>query len=306
MYARRTFLSATLSTACGTGLLKCISLAHGKTVSYDVTLIRNHVCSVKVRGGTVGLVIADDGVVIVDCGSTPESAIPLVEQIEQRTLRRIDLVINTHHHSTHTGGNIAFKGKAVMLLAHENSKRNQIAAYEKEGMWARLTRGVAQYYPDVTFAKEWSSRIGPEIVTINHWGPAHTDGDATVHFQNSNVVHCGDLLYNRAFPMVDKKAGASFHNWIQVLGRIRRTYDGDTRFICGHAPDGFERVCRLSDVVAFEDFMLRTLDVVKSAIKSGNRREQILNIRAIPGADDWQGEILSSSLAAAYQELIGI
>lgn len=303
MHSRRTFLSATLSSACAVGLLDYISLAHSKAAPYELKLIRNSVGSVTVPGGTVGWLIARDGVAIVDCANSPESALPLVEQIEQKTSRRFDLVVNTHHHSTHSGGNIAFKGKTAMLLAHENSRKNQVAVNEEKSLWARLTRVPTQYYPDVTFSKEWSKKIGPETVAISYWGPAHTNGDATVHFQNSNVVHCGDLLYNRAFPMVDKKAGASFHNWIHILERIRQTYDKDTRFICGHAPENFERVCTVDDVKAFEDFMLRTLNVVKSAISNGRSKEQILAIQTIPGADDWQGEILNSSLAAAYQEL---
>ena len=40
-------------------------------------------------------------------------------------------------------------------------------------------------------------------------GPAHTGGDASIHSEQANVVHLGDLLNNRGYPNVDAPAGAS-------------------------------------------------------------------------------------------------
>ena len=41
------------------------------------------------------------------------------------------------------------------------------------------------------------------------WDPAHTDGDSLIHFENANIVHMGDLMFNRRHPFVDRSAGAN-------------------------------------------------------------------------------------------------
>jgi glyoxylase-like metal-dependent hydrolase (beta-lactamase superfamily II) len=67
--------------------------------------------------------MAADGVLVVDTTVSPDHAIHVIDGLHQRVARPIDVVINTHHHGTHSYGNIAFKGKTAVLLAHENSKK---------------------------------------------------------------------------------------------------------------------------------------------------------------------------------------
>ena len=67
-------------------------------------------------------------------------------------------------------------------------------------------------------------KLGDETVRARHWGPAHTGGDAAIHFEQANVVHLGDLLNNRGYPNVDAPAGASVHGWIQVLEKMAPAY----------------------------------------------------------------------------------
>ena len=57
-----------------------------------------------------------------------------------------------------------------------------------------------------------------------YFGPAHTDGDSFIHFENTNIVHMGDLMFNRRHPFVDRSAGANIKNWIKVLHRATRKF----------------------------------------------------------------------------------
>ena len=61
-----------------------------------------------------------------------------------------------------------------------------------------------QLYPDTTFSESWSQKVGRETITARYYGRAHTDGDAVIHFENANIVHCGDLVFNRRFPYIDR------------------------------------------------------------------------------------------------------
>jgi glyoxylase-like metal-dependent hydrolase (beta-lactamase superfamily II) len=206
-------------------------------------------------------------------------------------------LINTHHHGDHTAGNIAFEGLTGMILAHENSKKNQMNVAKERN------QETSQLYPDTTFSKDWSKKIGGETITLRYFGPGHTDGDAMIHFENVNVVHMGDLVFNRRYPFIDKAAGASVKNWIVVLEKAQKTFDKDTKFIFGHSGDGFDILGVKDDLKAFENYLSRLLDTVQSAMKAGKSQEEIMKIESIKGADEWKGDGIQRSLSATFEEL---
>ena len=212
----------------------------------------------------------------------------------------MDMLINTHHHGDHTGGNIAFKGLVKKVVAHENSKANQMRVAKARD------QEIGQLYPDKTFTTEWSERVGKEIITAKYFGPAHTDGDAIIHFENANVAHMGDLMFNRRFPFIDRSAGASIKGWIRVLKKARKTYDKDTLFIFGHAGEGHEITGTHADLKAFENYLKRLLQYTKKQIKAGKTLDEIkaAGITTIPEAEEWTGRGIERSLQSAFEELI--
>lgn len=298
MSSRRQFLQTTLLTGVGLSLAQTQIFAQllGQELPYKMTPLRNNVGYFSERGGTIGYMISKEGIVIVDT-QFPEQSQHLIEAIQKQTDRKIDLLINTHHHGDHTGGNIAYKGIVNQLVAHENSKKNQMRVAEERG------NVNDQLYPDTVFEKEWSTKVGNEIISMKYHGAGHTDGDALTHFENANIVHMGDLVFNRRYPYIDKSAGASVSNWIEVLEQAKKSYDNDTQFIFGHSDNGYEVIGTKGDIVAFQNYLSRLLETVKMAIKQGKSEEEIMKFSAIVGADQWKGDGISRSLSAAYQEL---
>jgi len=63
-----------------------------------------------------------------------------------------------------------------------------------------------------------------------YFGPGHTGGDAVFHFQRANVMHMGDLLFNRAHPNIDRPAGANIASWIRAL---EQATDAASSALCG-------------------------------------------------------------------------
>ncbi|MBK8041923.1 MAG: MBL fold metallo-hydrolase [Haliscomenobacter sp.] len=248
-------------------------------------------------GGTIGWYIHEEAIVVVD-SQFPEQAKHLIERIREKSQRRIDLLINTHHHGDHTGGNIAFKGIVDKVVAHANSKKNQETVAV-----ARKTE-AQQLYPDTTFDQTWSQKIGPETVTATYFGPGHTNGDAVIHFENANVAHMGDLMFNRRFPFIDKTAGASIENWIEALQQIRKHYDKDTLFIFGHAGEKYPVTGTKDDLAAMQNYLSKMFAYVKKAVKEGVAEKDLLaKTKLIPGAEAWTGQGIERSISAAYLEL---
>lgn len=299
-HPRRQFIKTT-GLALSASLLpwgRLLAQAKGLADDTTMSLIRDSVGVFTGRGGTIGWLIDRSAMVAVD-SQFPDYAKKFIEKAKAKMDRDMDLLINTHHHGDHSAGNIAFKGLVKKVVAHENSKANQMRVAKDRN------QEEGQLYPDQTFSNEWSEKVGAETVTIKYFGPAHTNGDAIIHFENANVAHMGDLLFNRRFPFIDRSAGASIKGWIQVLKNARKTYDKDTIFIFGHAAEGYKITGDRNDLKAFENYLKRLLQYTKKQIKAGKSLEDVkaAGLTAIPKAEEWTGGGIERSLQAAYEEL---
>ncbi len=263
---------------------------------YQIKLLRRNVGIFNERGGTIGWLVQPEGMVVIDSQWKEQSG-NLLRELRKTESTPVHYLINTHHHGDHTSGNIAFKGIAQHVLAHENCLHNHQTA-------ARIANTEAdQLFADLTYSDRWQQSVGDEIIDIQFWGPAHTNGDSIIHFQHANVVHCGDLVFNRRFPFIDKSTGASIENWIEILRQMQAAFDNDTIFIFGHARDGFPTSGTKDDLAAFGDYLSALLEFVAGEITLGRSREQILTATTIPGAPEWSGDGITRSLNAALLEL---
>ncbi|MDQ3015345.1 MAG: MBL fold metallo-hydrolase [Bacteroidota bacterium] len=264
--------------------------------AFDMKPIRRNVGYFTERGGTIGWLIQPQSRVIIDA-QFPEQAGHLINELKKQPDATLRYLINTHHHGDHTAGNIAFKGIANNVLAHENSKINQLAAAQKNNNESE------QLYPDMTFTERWQEKIDDEVIDMQYWGPGHTNGDSIIHFHNANVVHCGDLVFNRRYPYIDSSAGARIDNWIEILQQLQTYFDNDTIYIFGHAAEGYKITGGKEDLTAFADYLSALLEFVSSSLKEGKSHDEIMRAKEIPGAPQWKGDGIERSLTAAIQEL---
>ncbi|RFZ95555.1 MBL fold metallo-hydrolase [Mucilaginibacter conchicola] len=294
---RRKFLINTALTAGSFSLLGNRSLAAMLAApEYKLTPLRNNVGIFTEQGGTIIWMVNKEGIVCVDA-EFPEQAGHLITELKKKSEQPFQWLINTHHHGDHTSGNIAFKGLVKNVAAHANSLTNQKAAAQKQG------NDDKQLYPDTTYTNNWKVKVGDERITAHYFGAGHTNGDSFIHFENANIVHCGDQVFNRRYPYVDRSAGASCRHWAVALEAAQKQFNKDTIFVYGHAFDPEKVVGTMADLKAMQNFMERLVDYVGSSIKAGKTKEQILATTAIPGVTEWKGDGIERGLTAAYEEL---
>lgn len=249
------------------------------------------------KGGTIGWLVNKSGIVVID-SQFPDTAKTLIAEVQKKSDKKVDYLVNTHHHGDHTAGNIAFKDIVTNVIAHENSKANQMRVAKERDAEA------GQLYPTMTFANEWSTEIGDEIISCTYHGKGHTNGDIISHFENANVVHTGDLMFNRRFPYIDKSAGANIGNWVSILDTMTSKFDDETIFIFGHSDNGYDITGNKADINAFKNYLEKLLKFAETSYKSGVSLEDLKSkTTAIPGAPQWQGNGISRSLDSAYAEL---
>ncbi|MES2266345.1 MAG: MBL fold metallo-hydrolase [Bacteroidota bacterium] len=294
---RRKFLRNTALTAGSLALLGNKSIASIFAMpGYKLTPLRNNVGIFTEQGGTIIWMVNKEGIVCVDA-EFPEPATHLITELKKKSEKPFQWLINTHHHGDHTSGNISFKGIAKNVAAHANSLTNQKAAAAKQKTEDK------QLYPDTTFNDKWKVKVGDEHITAHYFGAGHTNGDSFIHFENANIVHCGDQVFNRMYPYIDRSAGASCKHWPIALEQAQKQFNKDTIFVYGHAFDPMKVTGTMEDLKAMQNFMEKLVAYVDSSIKAGKTKEQILATTAIPGVTDWNGDGIQRGLTAAYEEL---
>ena len=158
---------------------------------------------------------------------------------------------------------------------------------------------------NVTYEKTWRESVGDEMMALNYYGPAHTSGDSVITFEKANVVHMGDLVFNRRHPYIDKPAGASIANWMKVLETTVADHQKDTIYIFGHAGPKFEPTGGSADLLYMRDYLAALLEFVRGEMKAGKSRDAIVKITdPLKGFPD-HGPLVERVLSAACDELAG-
>ncbi|MDX1586645.1 MAG: MBL fold metallo-hydrolase [Balneolaceae bacterium] len=264
------------------------------------TDLRDNVGIFTDRGGTIGWLAADDAILVVD-SQYPQTAKGCLNGLQDMTDHAMDVLINTHHHGDHTGGNSIFQPVAKTMVAHENVPGLMKKSFE-EG-----DSDTEPAYPSTTYQETWEADLGSETVHARYYGNAHTGGDSVIYFENANVVHMGDLVFNRMNPYTDRPSGASVHNWINVLATVEEEYPADAIYIFGHGKPDFGVTGDKSDVAVMRDYLSAMVEHVEQGVESGKSKEEIIDLEELQGFEEFQYAdwwTLSQNLDVVYQEVM--
>ena len=265
--------------------------------SMQRTQLSDRVWMLTGRGGNVGVVVTDEGVIVID--DQFENMAPLiVEQVRAVTDQPIRYVINTHVHGDHVGGNGVLQEYAD-VIAHHNTYGRMLRGWEGEGQ-PRKGDGL----PEITFDSEMNFHLGGVEIELFHIDRGHTDTDVAVWIASENVVHMGDLFFNGMAPYVDKANGAYLPGWSAFIGTVLQRIGPNTRVIPGHG--------ELSDVAGLRNmgrYVRGVRQVVAQALEEGKSKDEILALPISSLGEDfavWDDRRFPMSLEAAYSELVGL
>jgi glyoxylase-like metal-dependent hydrolase (beta-lactamase superfamily II) len=252
------------------------AFAQGQQPDFSQVEIKVHEVAGNVRylegqGGNVGVLVGDDGVLMIDDQFAPLSE-KLLAAIRTLSDEPIRMLINTHIHGDHTGGNENFGKMGIDIVAHDNVR-------------VRLARGVnngppspAVALPVVTFGDTMSLHLNGETVTIGKLPPAHTDGDSYIHFANADVIHAGDVFRTIGYPGVDFNNGGSVKGTIEALQALYDMAGPTTKILPGHGV-----VVTRAEVAAFRDLTIELQKRFTDLVRRGMTLDQV--VAAKPTAD---------------------
>jgi glyoxylase-like metal-dependent hydrolase (beta-lactamase superfamily II) len=274
-------------------------------------------------GGNALVLTGAKGSLLVDCKNSPFGQ-QLRREVEA-IKKPIAFVVNTHHHADHTGGNHAFT-KDVEVVAQSGAtprilgQLNRYVAQIKEGvgaaagktgkaaeqakedhkaLYARVTAIKAiEFAPKTTFEKDYELDLGGVKVSLHHYGAGHTDNDLVVHIPSLNVLHTGDLVFNRMHPYVDKDGGADTASWQESLRKAAALCDANTKVIPGHG-----EICGVEGLKAQIEYFDKMRALVAAAIKAGKTRKEVAETRPEIYVEYGKADFVGLVLGAIYDEM---
>lgn len=237
--------------------------------------VAGRVYMIEGAGGNIGVSAGADGVLMVDSQFAPlaERILAAVKALGGGAPK---LLLNTHLHGDHVGGNAFFAATGV-VLAHANVRARMAT---QGGVAGGMGDAAASGLPTATFDDRLRLFFNGDEIDVIHLPRGHTDGDAVVWFKDSQVIHMGDHLFSKRFPFVDLANGGTVDGLLRNLEQVLEMLPPDTKVIPGHGPLG-----GVPDIVATAEMIRRSVAAVREAAAAGKVEE--LKQSGIDGYQDW-------------------
>lgn len=262
--------------------------------------IRNNIGYFTGRGGTMGWQITDESIVVVDSQFQNSAEEFLSGIFDFGSGGSSRYLFNTHHHGDHVSGNGVFQADNFEIIAHQNVPELQRASAGPESEDSVIAA-------ERVFDKEISIMSGNEAITAKHYGPGHTGGDSVIWFKNANIVHMGDLVFNRWYPFIDTDGGARIESWITTLETVAKEANRDTKFIFGHGNQDFGVTGGADDLLYMRDYLTKLLDYTRFRIAAGQSLEEMSSVNQFEEFPNHQSAgsrlSLEANIEAAHEEL---
>jgi glyoxylase-like metal-dependent hydrolase (beta-lactamase superfamily II) len=214
-------------------------------------------------GGNIGLSVGEDGAFIIDDQYGPLTD-KIAAAIAKLTPKPVRLVINTHWHGDHTGGNENFGKTGAVIVAHDNVRKRMSVQQVNELLKTTTPPSPAVALPVITFAESVTLHLNGDDIEVVHVPPAHTDGDVIVRFTKANVLHMGDLFMNGFYPFIDPGSGGSVDGVVEAADKVLAMVNDQTKIIPGHGP-----LATRASLKEYRDMLATIRDRVRTQVKAG-------------------------------------
>jgi cyclase len=225
--------------------------------------LKPNVYWVEGAGGNSGVIVGNNGVIVIDTKITAAAGTELIADVAKITPKPITTVFLTHSDVDHVGGLTAFP-KGLKIIAHENCKT------EMQAVQGPAAAALADYIPNEPVMKNTENMTIDGIhIRTYHFAPAHTSGDLMVYLPDDKIMFTGDIVATQSpYPLIHAEKNGSSQGWITTMNGILKT-DAVT-FVPGHGapvtkPD-LEK--RLKDAIARRD-------QIQSLVKQGKSLEEV-------------------------------
>lgn len=172
-----------------------------------------------------GVIVGDDGVMVVDTQATPAMAGDVLRRIREVTDKPIKYILLSHYHAVRVLGASAYGAEAIIAsratreLIEERGQQDFESEFER---FPRLFEGADSIpgltWPTIVFDGRLTIDLGGRRVEIFSPGRGHTKGDTVAWLPEQRILYAGDLVEYGATPYA---GDAHLADWPATLDVLR-------------------------------------------------------------------------------------
>jgi glyoxylase-like metal-dependent hydrolase (beta-lactamase superfamily II) len=203
----------------------------------EVIPLRRNIALLDGSGGNIAVLTGKDGKLLIDGGfSVSRSRVSAA--LDSLSADLITRLINTHWHVDHTDGNAWLHAEGAAITAHENTRKRLSTSTRVDDWSYTFPAAPAEALPTTVFRDAHRLRHNDTSLALKYYGPAHTDTDISVVFEEADVIHVGDTWWNGFYPFIDYSTGGGIDGMIGATKQNLSVVTDKTIIIPGHGPVG--------------------------------------------------------------------
>ena len=140
----------------------------------------------------------------------PSEFYPIDELISKK-YKKIDFILNTHHHFEHVGGNKKIKEKYKSKVVGSKIDKNRIPEI------------------DILLSDNDSFKFGTLIFKIM-FAPGHTSGHICFYCEEEKIIFTGDTLFSLGCGRIFEGSYKQMFNSLNIIKKLPK----ETNIYCGH------------------------------------------------------------------------
>jgi glyoxylase-like metal-dependent hydrolase (beta-lactamase superfamily II) len=293
------------SLALGTGLALIVAALLNaqapaqQEVRVTTTLLGGSVYAVDGQGGRISALAGPEGILLVDA-QFPQVTDRIMTALRAISQAPVRMVINTHVHGDHTGGNENFGRMGAVIMARTNL-RARLLKPSPGANGQTPNAAPAQALPVVTYDQPFTVQMNGEEVRVVPLPRAHTDGDTGVKFVNADVLATGDVFRSVGYPNIDRTNGGTLAGMLDAMNIFIDLAGPDTKVAPGHGA-----ITNRAALVAHRDVITTVRDRVAKARSAGQTVEQVVASKPTADLDERVGNAAQSAdrfVQQVYAEL---
>jgi glyoxylase-like metal-dependent hydrolase (beta-lactamase superfamily II) len=200
-------------------------------------------------------------------------------------------LVNTHWHFDHTDGNEWLHTAGAVIVAHEKTRQHLTATVHVDDWDFTFPPSPAGALPTAVFQDRKMLHINGSMIDLQHYPPAHTDCDISVHFSEADILCVGDTWWNGVYPFIDYSTGGSIDGMIRATKANLDRASTNTVLIPGHGPVGSK-----SDMAEFYDMLVAIRATVAVLKKQGRSLSDAIAAKPTAAYDATLGSLVPPDL----------
>ena len=262
-----------------------------------------YVYAQKPADSNAGIILTQEGVVLIDSGHNPPDSQAILKAVRQLTPQPIRFLINTEPHGDHTTGHFLFSPPAV-IIAHEGATDSMKKAYNPQRNEKLMTdypdmresfKGFKMITPQIEYRDKMTLNVGERTFELYYLKNVHSEADTAIWLPKERVIFSAAVAGVKRFSNL--RPSVQIEDMISAM-KMMKSLNPEI-VVPGHGPPGTTKI--FDDSIQYYTLLLER---VGKMAKEGKSLDSIKKELRMPETDDWASkDRIDTNIESAYRSV---